>query len=380
MKRFVPHPNTAGPAEQLRGAAGALVGLMVAGAIASLWNPGYPGMALLAPMAASAVLMFCLPASPMAQPWPVLGGSVIAAILGVACARAFPEPLVAAPLAVALSLLAMFPLRCLHPPGASFGMLAVLGGPELAAQGYDFAFGTVGFDMLLLVLAALIYNNATGRRYPHLYLPAQAAVRAPPSEAPTARLGFSPEDLDHVLRRYGQVLDVSRDDLEALILQTEMHAFTRRFGMVTCGDIMAPRAVAVDAGTTAGDAWRKLQRYQAHSLPVVDSDGGVQGIVSRSDFLRGLDMGGLSMLREALARLLRRGVASRRVESIMRQPAVTAPIDMPAVELVPLMANGGYHDIPVVDTAGRFAGMVSQPDLIAALYRARLYEAAASQG
>lgn len=45
---------------------------------------------------------------------------------------------------------------------------------------------------------------------------------------------------------------------------------------------------------------------------------------------------------------------------------------MAAVELVPLMANAGYHHIPVVDSYGRFAGMVTQSDLVAALYESRL--------
>lgn len=41
---------------------------------------------LVAPMAASAVLLFCLPAAPLAQPWPVIGGNVVSALVGVACA------------------------------------------------------------------------------------------------------------------------------------------------------------------------------------------------------------------------------------------------------------------------------------------------------
>jgi CBS domain-containing membrane protein len=45
---------------------------------------------------------------------------------------------------------------------------------------------------------------------------------------------------------------------------------------------------------------------------------------------------------------------------------------MAAVELVPLMANAGYHHIPVIDSEGRFAGMVTQADLVAALYETRL--------
>src|SRR5688572_10061306 len=70
---------------------------------------------LIAPMAASAVLLFCLPAAPLAQPWPVIGGNIVSALVGVACALMF-EPLVAAPLAGGLAIAAMASLRCLHPP------------------------------------------------------------------------------------------------------------------------------------------------------------------------------------------------------------------------------------------------------------------------
>ena len=56
---------------------------------------------------------------------------------------------------------------------------------------------------------------------------------------PSDRLGFTPADLDDVLKQYNQVLDVSRDDLESLFLQTEMHAYRRRFGEITCADIMS---------------------------------------------------------------------------------------------------------------------------------------------
>ena len=56
----------------------------------------------------------------------------------------------------------------------------------------------------------------------------------------------------------------------------------------------------------------------------------------------------------------------------MTRDPVTARASMAAVELVPLMANAGYHHIPVVDSYGRFAGMVTQSDLVAALYESRL--------
>jgi CBS domain-containing membrane protein len=43
---------------------------------------------------------------------------------------------------------------------------------------------------------------------------------------------------------------------------------------------------------------------------------------------------------------------------------------------VPLMANSGLHHIPVLDAERRFAGMVTQSDVIAALFQSRLSEGA----
>ena len=85
-------------------------------------------------------------------------------------------------------------------------------------------------NSLLLVLAGVLYNSLTGRRYPHV----QIAPRQPPADA-----RFSSADIDAVLARYNQVLDISRDDLEALIQQTELESYQRRLGTVRCADIMS---------------------------------------------------------------------------------------------------------------------------------------------
>lgn len=369
FKEFRPHRATVGVTEQLRGGAGALAGLLVTGAVVGMWGSGVSPLLLIAPMGASAVLLFCVPASPLAQPWSVIGGNMLSAAVGVTCARAFHNPVFAASLAVGLAIGVMFLLRCLHPPGGAMALTAVLGGPQVTAAGYGFVLTPVGFESLVLVLVALIYNNATGRRYPHLQQPVQVNVHDTRDLPPTARLGFTPEDLDRVLKRYGQVLDVSRDDLESLFLQTEMHAYSRRFGLVTCGDIMSSDVITVEADTPVDEAWRAMRGHKIHALPVLDADGWVQGIVSQSDFLRSLGMDDYGSLRGRLARLMRR---ARTVGQVMTHPVVTARMEMAAVELVPLMANAGYHHIPVIDSEGRFAGMVTQSDLVAALYETRL--------
>ena len=59
-------------------------------------------------MGASAFLLFVLPGSPMAQPRAVIGGSFIAALVGVASTSLIQETAVAAPVAVGVAILVMF--------------------------------------------------------------------------------------------------------------------------------------------------------------------------------------------------------------------------------------------------------------------------------
>ena len=118
---------------------------------------------LMASLGASALLVFALPASPMAQPWAVIAGDTLSALVGVSYFHLIGEPLLALPLAAALSILGMFILRCLHPPAAAVALIAVLG--HIAS--YRYAFFPVMVDSILLILAGGIYSNMTGKSYPN---------------------------------------------------------------------------------------------------------------------------------------------------------------------------------------------------------------------
>jgi CBS domain-containing membrane protein len=338
-------------------------------------------LALVAPMGASAVLLFCVPASPLAQPWSVIGGNTISALMGIACARAIGNPLLAAPLAGALAILVMFLLRCLHPPSGAVALTTVLGGPAVHAAGFGFAFVPVGLNSALIVLVALVFNNLTGRRYPHTQQSMLKNVHATRDPVPTARIGFTKEDLDAALARYGQVLDISRDDLEAILLETEAQAYGRRFGVITCGTIMSKDPVTVRPGMPLGEAWRLLRHHDLHALPVLNKAGAVVGMVGQNDFLHRLGLDDYQTLGERLRALVghlfgTRGERPAKVADIMQRHVRTVRIDEPIAELVPLMTNQGLHHIPVVDAHGVFAGIVSHSDLLAALYESRLTAAA----
>jgi CBS domain-containing membrane protein len=210
-RRFVPQPMPATHVERLRASIGACAGIALTGLISTAWLGSANALPpLIAPMGASAVLLFGVPASPLAQPWSIIGGNLVAALIGVTAAHWIASPLVAAAVAVGAALVVMSSLRCVHPPSGAVALTAVLGGPHIMALGYGFVWVPVGLNSLLLTLGAIAYNNTTGRSYPH-----HAHVPAHP-HPPIARLFLTPDELDEVLADYGETIDISRDDLEVL--------------------------------------------------------------------------------------------------------------------------------------------------------------------
>ena len=156
-----------------RAGLGGLLGIAVTGALARMFMGGdaLAEPLLVAPLGASAVLLFAVPASPLTQPRAVIGGSILSALVGVTCAMFVPEPLLAASLAVAVSIALMSLLGCLHPPGGAVALTAVIGGASVTDLGYGFVFVPVGLGAVLLVVSAVVFNTLVGRSYPHRVQP-----------------------------------------------------------------------------------------------------------------------------------------------------------------------------------------------------------------
>lgn len=378
LDRFLPAPLAIDVVERMRACSGALLGIIIT-ALVSRYALGAGATLpfLIAPMGASAVLLFALPSSPLAQPWSVVGGNVVSALVGILCARWISDPTTAASAAIALAIATMILLRCLHPPGGAIALTAVLGGPAITSAGFGFALVPVGLNSLLLLAVALVFNNATRRPYPHRQTPDHDNRHGTQDARPTDRLGFTPADLDDVLKHYNQVLDVSRDDLETLFLQTEMHAYRRRFGEITCAEIMSHDVVTVEYGTELEEAWTLLRRHNIKALPVLDRARRVIGIITVYDFMKHADLDLHEGFDKKLRRFIRRtpGLYSDKPEAvgqIMTRTVKTIRGSSHVVELVPLLSGSGLHHVPVVDHERRLIGIVTQSDLVAALYRGRL--------
>jgi CBS domain-containing membrane protein len=378
LRGFLPGPMGASGTERLRGSFGALTGLLVTGLICSRMVGSEAGLPILmAPLGASAVLLFAVPASPLAQPWSMVGGNTVSALVGVTCAQWIGDPLLAAPLAAALAIGAMFALRCLHPPGGAIALTTVLGGPAVTAAGYQFVLLPVALNSVVLLSAAIAFNNATRRPYPHPRHAQHANPHHTADRSPTERLGVGKEDLDAVLRQHNEVLDISRDDLENLLQAAEMHAYRRRFGQITCADIMSRDVIAVEFGTPLAKAWSLMRRHDIRALPVIDPEGCAIGMVSDTDFMKNPDFhiyGGLGERLHSLVCSLQTACFDRWdvVGQIMPRGMQTVAEGTHVAELVPLMADAGLRHVLVVDAQRRLLGIIAQSDLIAALYRGGL--------
>lgn len=380
LRGFLPAPVAVSITERLRGCLGALTGILVTGVISTFATGTGSALPMLAaPLGASAVLLFAVPASPLAQPWSIIGGNIVSALIGVTCARLIGDPLIAAPAAVTLAIGAMFTLRCLHPPGGAIALTAVLGGPAVTAAGYYFILSPVASGSLLLLVTALAYNNVTRRPYPHPHHAPLAHPHQTADEKPTERLGVSAEDLDAVLRQHDELLDISRDDLGDLVQEVEMRAYRRRFGQITCADIMSRDVVTAEYDMPLQKAWLLLRQHNIRALPVVDPVHRVIGIISDLDLLAVAENGQSGRLDAQFVRFIRRPERFHTqrpqvIGQVMSAKVPTVTEEKHAVELVPLMADAGLRHVVVVDEQQRLSGIIAQADLIAALYRGGLEE------
>ena len=103
-----PAPLSVNRQERFRAALGGGLGILLTAwlckGLVTHWHVLAGSAWLAAPLGASAVLVFAVPASPLAQPWSVIGGNTLSALVGVACAALLPDPALAGALAVALAM------------------------------------------------------------------------------------------------------------------------------------------------------------------------------------------------------------------------------------------------------------------------------------
>lgn len=213
MVRRAPDPHPASHAEKWLSALGGGAGILAVVAISHALLDASHLPWMVASMGASAVLLFAVPHSPLAQPWPVLGGHLLSGSIGVTCALLVDDALAASALAVGLSVATMYYGRCLHPPGGATALTAVLGGPSVHALGYAWLATPLLLNVLVLLGVAMLFNAPFGhRRYPLAW--AWPGHPPAPAGADTEEeLMITHGDLVHALTEIDSFIDVTEEDL-----------------------------------------------------------------------------------------------------------------------------------------------------------------------
>ncbi|MBT8763556.1 HPP family protein [Desulfohalobiaceae bacterium Ax17] len=121
---------------------------------------------------ASAVLIYGVIESPLAQPRNLIGGHIFSAIIGVAAYQLFHSHMwLSAAVAVATAIAIMHATKTLHPPGGATALIAVIGSQKIHDLGYLYAVIPVGLGAVIMLIVALLVNNIPkSRRYPQFWL------------------------------------------------------------------------------------------------------------------------------------------------------------------------------------------------------------------
>jgi CBS domain-containing membrane protein len=175
-------------------------------------------MALMASMGASAVILYCVPDSPMAKPWPLIGGHFFSGFIGICCALWLP-PLWQAGAAVAMSILVMHITHSLHPPGGATALTAVLGGEQIHQLGFTFLLTPLAVNVGIMLLMSFVF----------VLLRKPFSVRYPAESPPVAadNTAVQPGDLHVVLQALDEYVDIDEAELERIYRLAAEHAAQR---------------------------------------------------------------------------------------------------------------------------------------------------------
>lgn len=200
--------------EKIISALGGFIAIFCIMVVSHHFIPGVASYGIVASMGASAVLLFAVPHGPLSQPWPLMGSHLISAFIGVTCALFIDETILAASLAVGISIGLMYYLKCIHPPGGATALTAVVAGDAIHHLGYGFILTPVVLNILVIFSVALLFNGLFyWRRYPAYLQQTQKQVPVTQSEFDT----LSHQDFIEALKEIDSFVDINEYDLNRIL-------------------------------------------------------------------------------------------------------------------------------------------------------------------
>lgn len=146
---------------------------------------------------------------------------------------------------------------------------------------------------------------------------------------------------------------------------------------MNAAEVMTRNVVTLTRGTPIREAIRLMLDHRISGLPVVDATGKVEGILTEGDLLRRSEIATERRRWPWLDFLLGPGrnaseyvrTHGRICEHLMSYDVISVTPDTPLAEIVELMERRHIKRLPVIEN-GVLVGIVSRPDLLAAVARA----------
>lgn len=180
-------------------------------------------------------------------------------------------------------------------------------------------------------------------------------------------LELTDEDILDAMQHIPGYLDISTEDFRQVYHLAHRHALERVFKNLRAETMMRTGIEPLQPDLTLDEAAASMARQGLKSLPVVDADNRVIGMLTETDFLRRLKA---DTFLELLMRLVAdAGQFSHRchetpVREGMTSKVVTIPRDCGFTAIVSAFHTHEGRSMPVVDEHGRLLGLLLRKDFL----------------
>lgn len=155
--------------------------------------------------------------------------------------------------------------------------------------------------------------------------------------------------------RLGLMAGLSPEERAELLRSTHNH---------TAGDVMTSPPVTLIYSATLGDAVDVITTHDLKRIPVVDQNGHLMGMLTRSDLLRELTFSETAPVWSVEGQDVPLQWDTP-VEQVMIDEVTTLPMGTPIHEIIRVMLNTAQKRIIIHDEAGQAVGIITDGDLLA---------------
>ncbi|WP_277656563.1 CBS domain-containing protein [Seleniivibrio woodruffii] len=181
---------------------------------------------------------------------------------------------------------------------------------------------------------------------------------------------ISDEDVFEAMRSIQGYIDITPADFREVYKAAYGLAKKRFMQTLTAADIMTEGVHVLGENTSLYEAALFLAEKGITGAPVTDAQGKLSGVISEKDFMSCMGAEKRDSFMLIVARQLRDGknlaenLNGRTVGDIMTAPAITISADTPVSRISSIMGEKNINRLPVLDSSGSLAGIVTRSDLI----------------